>query len=163
MPLSSHNKLKYVFLLIFRRKLWTFLFYDNCIINGKCMSFFVFSILQKISTGYPIFKFDVPLKICTKRRQSDWYEHCSRTHSIQIDPEYILLTSFHALNSWISSLEPSSLALHSVSASSSSSHRLSSSVSHLNSESNLTQYGILYFLLSESQFFIISSIVISAI
>ena len=37
-----------------------------CIINGKYMVFLVFSILQKISTGYPILKFEFPLKICTK-------------------------------------------------------------------------------------------------
>ena len=30
------------------------------------MVFLVFSILQKISTGYPILKFEFPLKICTK-------------------------------------------------------------------------------------------------
>ena len=30
------------------------------------MTFFVFSILQKISTGSPILKFEFPLKICTK-------------------------------------------------------------------------------------------------
>ena len=30
------------------------------------MTFLVFSILQKISTGYPILKFGFPLKICTK-------------------------------------------------------------------------------------------------
>ena len=41
-------------------------FYDNCIINGKYTTFLVFSILQKFSTGYPILKLDVPLKICTK-------------------------------------------------------------------------------------------------
>ena len=30
------------------------------------MVFLVFSIFQKISTGYPILKFEFPLKICTK-------------------------------------------------------------------------------------------------
>eukprot|EP00493_Phyllostaurus_siculus_P021905 UN22235 len=30
------------------------------------MTFFVFSILQKISTGYSFFKFGFPSKICTK-------------------------------------------------------------------------------------------------
>ena len=47
-------------------------FFDNiCIINGKCITFFVFSILEKISTGYSFFVFGFPLKICAKKVKSN--------------------------------------------------------------------------------------------
>ena len=37
------------------------------------MSFFVFSILQKISTGYPFFKIEFPSKICIKNVKLNIY------------------------------------------------------------------------------------------
>ena len=84
------------------------------------MTFLVFSILQKISTGSPILKFEFPLKICTKMLSWIWKIYLT-SHPTKIDSEYSILTSFRA--SWAS--QPASSA----------SHWLSSSVSDFDSAS----------------------------
>ena len=92
------------------------------------MTFLVFPILQKISTGSPILKFEFPLKICTKNVKLNM-KNLSNITPIQdrlgIQPTDFLLTAFFS----------SSMASWASQPASSASHWLSSSVSDFDSAS----------------------------
>ena len=60
------NSETFVLCRLLKRNNVNVFFKSICIINCKYVTFFVFPILQKISTGYSFFKIWFPSKICTK-------------------------------------------------------------------------------------------------
>ena len=97
------------------------------------MTFLVFSIIQKISTGSPILKFEFPLKICTKMLSWIWKIYLT-SHPTKIDSKYSILTSFRVLSLLTFFSQPSSsMASWASQPASSASHWLSSSVSDFDS------------------------------
>ena len=123
------------------------------------MTFLVFPILQKISTGSPILKFEFPLKICTKNVKLNMKNLSNITpnqdrlgiqHSYffpRFEPTDFLLTAFFfdGFLGFTTRFFCFTLTFF------------------FGFRFRLGICDILYFLLSESQFYIVSSIVISIV
>lgn len=133
--------------------MWTF-FYDNCILNSKYMTFLVFSILHNISKVSPILKYDVPSKLFSKYvnlnmkilfNTPNWDR--LRVQSSHFFPHFEPM-GFFFVTFFLDACFRFAICFFCFA---------------LTFLSGLIQYDVLYSLLSASQFFIASSVVISTI
>ena len=123
------------------------------------MTFLVFPILQKISTGSPILKFEFPLKICTKNVKLNMKNLSNITPNqdrLGIQHSYFFSrfesTNFHLTAFFFDGFLGFTIRFFCFTLTFFFGFRF-----------RLGICDILYFLLSESQFYIVSSIVISVV